>query len=99
MQVEVNVEDDPTRLLQPTQSFLSERQPVGSAFKPVHGYDVQRIVSDKRFRVAERLHARGISNSAYALDVMNTLHKESAPRRIDSLTTDQRTGSIAPRFG
>jgi len=99
VQVQVTVEDDPDRVLQLTQSLLRDAAPSDSAFRPVHGYNVRQITSDRRFRLAERLQSKGLAGGGYAHQVLSEMHYGAAPRRVDSLTSEQRGGCAMPRFG
>lgn len=79
--------------------MLREAPVLDPAFRKAFGYTNSQIVSDKRFRAAERMRQQGLLTNPYARDTLSRLCTGATPNRVDMLTTDQRAGCIAPRFG
>lgn len=91
--VQVNVEADPERLVSHTvaskaamKEGLEHRewieQHAGQLQRglAVAGYSDAQIMSDKRFRLQQALHAAGLANSEYARQVLKGVEPARAPR-------------------
>lgn len=91
MQVEVHVDNDPSRVLKPTQSTLAEAVSHAKIFADMHGYSTEEVTADRRFRATTMLRAKGVLNKPYAQSVLRNMHLAClAAQRPDCLTTEQR---------
>ena len=97
MQVQVRVESDPARLLQPTESTSATATPLRPAFRPLHGYSGPQITSDRRFRATEAMRARGLLDKAAGQAALRSVFAQTAPRRLDSLTMEEQLARGAAR--
>lgn len=90
-QVEVNVENDPSRHLRPTQAHAGDYDAsVRDDMFPVHGFTTDHLMKDKRFKVQLAMNEAGIKNP----EIRNLALQSTAPYRPrpDMLTTPQLQG-------
>ena len=92
----IGVDRDPSRLLQPTVASAQEGGyvPAREAALPraVHGFTVERLMQDPRFKLHQALVAAGLHKTAYARSVVNAKH-HVAPAHVVSVDNPLRMGS------
>eukprot|EP00798_Chlamydomonas_sp_ICE-L_P024157 gene24153-9743_t len=93
------VEADPNRVFAPTEASSGmneeEREAAeGKAFKDVHGYTVEKLYRDPKFKLIDALTRNGLQNTDYGRKVID-MARTAKPTRRDNLTT-QQMGSLRP---
>ncbi|EDV26267.1 uncharacterized protein TRIADDRAFT_49953 [Trichoplax adhaerens] len=96
--VEVHVENDPLRLLQPTEAYnaktayAQQESELQDPIFSVYGYTDDKILSDPRYKVEAALRTAGLLKSDYARMVLSTVTPLQPPR------PDQETTMFHPSF-
>ena len=74
----MDVKVDKERVFQPTKSSMTEAYTQASLFQDRHGYTVEQVTSDKRYRVMEMLKFKGVLHKPYARDLIRKIHHDGA---------------------
>eukprot|EP00741_Cyanophora_paradoxa_P024655 tig00022099_g23805.t1 len=103
------VESDPARLLRPTAAMVSGEAaaaasasgsagPSGKELFPVHGYTVDQLFSDTRFKLTVALREAGLAHMPYAQEMIARAVPRTQPR-VDSYTSGQLDAMAAAKMG
>ncbi|KAK3263559.1 hypothetical protein CYMTET_27642 [Cymbomonas tetramitiformis] len=89
-QVEPSVEADTERMMAPTAAHAQYSDVSSKAeMFSVHGYDTDKLLQDKRFRVMEALAGANIKNADLRMAALEGTKPMRAPR-MDNMTTMQK---------
>lgn len=95
LRVAPQVERDPSRVIQETKSttMYSKSSNQNSEHEkplfPVHGYTIDRLMKDPKFKVSQALAEAGMHNTDYGRHVIKNT-RAFKQTRVDNLTIDQR---------